>query len=201
MKKIAVIAILLLLVFIIGCGKSDTSLVKSAASDSSDTAAKTAYKETGTSGSDSGTTSSGSRQTTSEGRELTGETRTTQESSTGETVTFRKLEDNTRQKETAEKCDMADPLECVEYMASNGIIYLSIKNKAYDSKLDKVTLSLNDDECDPKNTFIETGQIKEFECFDDRSLVTGTLVMKYYKPMAGEGENQMRTGSLVVKME
>ncbi|MBD3268471.1 hypothetical protein GF373_17525 [bacterium] len=133
--------------------------------------------------------------------EADSETRTVKETTTGDSVTFKKLPDYTRDKGAEEVCDMDYPFECSDYLAKNGIIYLTIKNIGYESKVDEVTLYLNDDSCDPMDTYIETGQIKEFECYvsPNAEFVSGELKVEYYTNI--KKLNEERKGELAVLME
>ncbi len=191
MRKLAIIAILVLAVFIIGCG--------------SEAPAKTASKTTTTASKTTTTTAAKTTtQTATAAQEAASEeddTRSYTDSTTGDTVTFRKVDTYTREKEATEKCDMDFPLECTKYFANSGTVYLTIKNIDYSSKLNEVTLTLNGEDCDPSGSFIEPGQIKQFECYVSSSMdwVTGTLEMTYYNPMKTLREK--KTGLVSVKME
>ena len=119
----------------------------------------------------------------------------------GDTVTLKKLPDYTRDKDISETCVMDYPLECADYLAKDGIIYLTIKNVGYESKLNEVILTLNGDSCDPIDTYIETGHVKEFECYVDPDIdtVSGNLEIEYYSPI--QQKHFTKGGKLTVLME
>lgn len=124
------------------------------------------------------------------------------ERSTGEVVTFKRLDDNVRQKQQKEVCDLNYPLECVGFFSRNGIQYITIKNIGYESKINQVILRFKGKECDPVDVYIETGQIKEFECYEKAqpgTMLSGDLEVRYYQPTTKE--NKMKTGTLTVMME
>lgn len=126
----------------------------------------------------------------------------TVETDDGKDVTFEKLPDYEREKDTEEICDMDYPIECAEFFAVDGIEYITLKNAGYGSKIDHVVLRLNGEECDPVDSYIEPGQIKEFECYADAEgdgYVRGDFEMEYYAPI-GQMDH-LKTGSLVVMME
>jgi hypothetical protein len=124
------------------------------------------------------------------------------ERNTGEVVTFKRIEDTSRQKQQKELCDLNYPLECVDFFSRKGIQYITIKNIGYESKINQVTLRFKGKECDPVDVYIETGQIKEFECYEEAqpgTMVAGDLEVRYYQPTTKE--NKMKTGTLRVVME
>ena len=120
----------------------------------------------------------------------------------GDSVTFKKLPDYTRDKTVTETCNLDYPIECPKFIAVNGIEYLTLKNAGYGSKINDVVLKLDGEECDPVGSYIEPGQVKEFECFADPDadgIVRGNLEFEYYSPM--ESRHFLRTGKLIVRME
>jgi len=121
---------------------------------------------------------------------------------TGEKMTFQKVQDVTRTKAGTEKCSMPFPLDCPKYLAKDGIVYITIKNAGYTSKIKDVVLTLDGDDCDPVNSYIETGQIKEFECYvstQSGNYVTGNIEMNYYSTI--DQKSFMKTGTINVMME
>ncbi|MBW2964515.1 hypothetical protein KY363_03575 [Candidatus Woesearchaeota archaeon] len=60
---------------------------------------------------------------------------------------------------------------------------------------------LDNDDCDPTGTYIETGNTKEFECYADANAdyVSGELEMEYYMPIGQRHDS--KTGPLTVLME
>jgi hypothetical protein len=188
MKKLAILAILIVSMFLVGCAYTQIG------ADADDKEAeKTSTK----------TREISSKTTTAdEDEEEEGEELRVKDTSTGETVTLKKIPDYRRDRDVTEKCDMDFPLECVKFLAKDGIEYLTIKNTGYTSKLNQVTLTLNNDECDPVETFIEPGQNKDFECFEDpdeNGIVVGNLEIEYYSPI--EQKHDSKSGVLVVRME
>jgi hypothetical protein len=200
MKKLAIIAILVIAVFLAGCASQEIGSAEEKTTTKSTTSGKTTTTTKTTTSASSGSTGSGDRIITDEGHyESDIERQVTPEGDSG--LTLSKLRTTTREKGTTEKCDMPSPLECSKYMANDGVVYITIKNQGYGSKIDNVVLTLNDQECDPSGSYIETGQIKQFECYEDAGVdyVSGPLKMTYYSPMADQ--DYVRTGSIAVMME
>lgn len=189
MKKLVIIAILVASMFLIGCAYTQIGFDKE---DKENEKESTKGK----------TISSEPFETVENDEDEEREQLHVKDSSTGETVTLEKIPDYRREREATEKCDMDFPLECVKFLAKDGIEYLTIKNAGYTSKLNQVTLTLNGDECDPVETSIEPGQNKDFECFedaDDNGMVVGNLEIEYYSPI--EQKHDSKSGVLVVRME
>jgi hypothetical protein len=202
MKKISIIAILVIAVFLAGCASQEISSAGEKTATKTTTKTTTTPEKTTTTTKTTTSAPSGSEE--DEGRIITDEGHyesdiERQVSASGTTLT--KLRTNIREKGATEKCDMPFPLACTDYLANDGIIYITIKNQGYTSKIDNVVLTLSGDECDPVSTYIEPGQIKEFECFEDANVdyVSGPLVMTYHSNI--EQRDFTKTGSIVVMME
>ncbi|MBW2971685.1 hypothetical protein KY359_01490 [Candidatus Woesearchaeota archaeon] len=201
MNKMAIIAILVIALFLAGCASQEITV---AGEKSGSTSAKS--KTTTTSSQEkTGTTTTTSTRTASasepEEEESTGRGVTIQDTDTGHSATFISQGDPFRDKGLSEKCDLDFPFECARYSATNGIVYITVKNQDYSSKADEVTLYLDGDACDPSDTFIETGQNKYFECYvdPDADYVSGNLEMEYYVPTTKS--HRTETGSITVLME
>lgn len=191
MKRLAIFAILMVSMFLVGC--SYAQIVKMGDEEHEVSAEKNADKES---------SKISSEPADEDEEDAEREQLHVKDSSTGETVTLEKIPDYRRDKDMSEKCDMDFPLECVKFLAKDGIEYITIKNAGYNSKLNQVTLTLNNDECDPVETYIEPGQNKDFECFedaDDNGMVVGNLEIEYYSPI--EQKHDSKSGVLVVRME
>ena len=197
MKKFAIMAVLVLAVFIIGCASQEIGSAGEKTATKTTTSGKTTTTTKTTTSTSSGSEESTDKVITDEGAHESDIER--QVSTSGTTLT--KLRTNIREKGATEKCELPYPLECAKYLANDGIVYITIKNQGYTSKMDDVTLTLNGNECDPASTYIETGQVKEFECFEDANVdyVSGPLVMTYHSNI--EQRDFTKTGSLVVLME
>ncbi|MBI5881232.1 hypothetical protein HZB90_03815 [archaeon] len=198
MKNVAIIAILIIVVFLAGCASQELgSAEEKTTTTKTTTAGKTTTTTKTTTSTSSGSEESTDKVITDEGAHESDIER--QVSTSGTTLT--KLRTNIREKGATEKCELPYPLECVKYLANDGIVYITIKNKGYTSKIDNVVLTLNGNECDPVSTYIETGQVKEFECFEDADAdyASGPLVMTYHSNI--EQRDFTKTGSLNVLME
>jgi hypothetical protein len=124
------------------------------------------------------------------------------ETDDGTPLTLQKSPDYRRTRAGAEKCDLAFPLECSKFLAKDGVVYVTVKNVGYSSKIDEVVLSLDGEDCDPTESYIETGNIKQFDCYTSAKateLVSGSLEISYHSPI--EQKNFIKTGSVVVMME
>jgi hypothetical protein len=202
MNKLAIIAILVIAVFLAGCaaneiGTAEKTTTSKTTSTKTASAKTTSTKTASSSGSEE--TDTPSYADPAHATEETGRVTVT-ESNSGDTTTFRKLGTGERTKTATEKCNMAFPLECSKYFASDGIVYIMLKNQGYTSKLDEFVLTLNGEECDPVNTYIETGQVKEFQCFvTEEDVISGTLEATYHSNI--EQSDFLRTGTIVVLME
>ena len=120
----------------------------------------------------------------------------------GDSVTLKKLGKTGRTYGASEKCDIAFPLECPKYYAKDGIVYVTIKNAGYVSKIDKVVFSLKGENCDPVSSYIEPGQIKEFTCYVDTvagDYVSGNIALNFYS--VTEQKDVVKTGTFNVMME
>ncbi|MFC1742086.1 hypothetical protein ACFL3V_06125 [Nanoarchaeota archaeon] len=210
MKKLAMISILVIMIFLIGCvpGYSQYKANKAkneaeqhledvqeemekvqAAQEQLNTRTKTTSTKT--------TTSDDDDEEEEEDRVIA-----MKDEDTGEGFAMKKLEDTSRDKGTREICDMEYPLECVKYQAVDGIVYLSLKNTGYNSKINEVTLYLNGDECDPVETYIEPGQNKDFECYvddPDADFASGDMEIDYMIP--NPDQYFTKGGELNVQME
>ncbi|MBU2560681.1 MAG: hypothetical protein KKD17_00125 [Nanoarchaeota archaeon] len=197
MNKLAVIAILVIAVFLAGCAANEIGV----AGESKESSSEKTTTSTATNTKTATTTKTATKESAPVEEEPEPEHISVTESKTGESVTFKKLGDPWRDKEATEKCDMNFPFECSRYSANSGIVYLTIKNQDYSSKADEVTLTLDGETCDPANTFIETGHNKAFECFVDPDVsgVSGSLEIKYYVPTTKS--HRIATGSIAVRME
>jgi len=198
MKKIAIISVIVLLIFLAGCASQElSSAEEKTTTTKTTTAGKTTTTTKTTTSTSSGSEESTDRVITDEGAHESDIER--QVSTSGTTLT--KLRTNIREKSATEKCELPSPLECAKYLANDGIVYITIKNQGYTSKMDDVTLTLNGNDCDPVSTYIETGQVKEFECFEDADAdyASGPLVMTYHSNI--EQRDFTKTGSIVVLME
>jgi hypothetical protein len=195
MRKLAIITILIISIFLIGCAKTEITTMSDKEYDSRPASTEKTYTVA------EEKTEQGTTYTSKEGVDEEDKDDTISVSTKdGDTVTFKKQDTYERSKEMTEECYLPYPLECADYFAKDGVIYLKIKNAGYQSKLNQVVLTLDNDECDPVETYIETGQLKEFECFSDEpDFVSGTLEMEYYKPIGKVHE--IKTGQLVVMME
>jgi hypothetical protein len=194
MRKTAIIAILVISLFLMGCAQQQIKAVSE--------------KEYESSKSEPAKTTTSTKKTTTETKTYTVESEkepaqavTVKESTTGDDVTFKKLDTYERSKELKETCYLAYPIECAKYFAKDGIIYVTLKNVGYGSKINQVTLTFDNEECDPAETYIEPGQNKDFECFVDANAdyASGTLEIEYYKPIGKVHES--KTGQLAVMME
>ena len=120
----------------------------------------------------------------------------------GGSTTFNKLEDYRRDRDTIEQCDFDFPFECSDSLAKSGVLYITIKNQDYGSKVNELTLYMDGDMCDPADTFIEPGQNKDFECYPSISkgdLVQSDFEIEYYRPI---GKTHLtKTGKVVIMME
>lgn len=197
MDKIAIVAVLVLAVFLFGCAAKEIGIADEQQTASKSTSTKTA--STAKTSDSTQDTATNSYADPAHATEETGRV-TVPESDTGDTVTFKKLGTGERTKTATEKCNLESPLECSKYFASNGIVYIMVKNQGYTSKLNDFVLKLNGAECDPVNTYIETGQIKEFQCFvTEEDVVSGALVATYHSPI--EQSDFLKKGTIVVLME
>ena len=213
MMKTALIAIIVIFMFLAGCAAKEIT-----SADESTPAAKTTTKSTTTT-TKAGSTTTKTTTTTTEtadsdarsntvtadpsalGRESDEPARTVTANS-GEAVTLNKLTDYRRDKTATEKCDLSYPLGCPKYLAKDGVVYITVKNVGYTSKINDVVVKLDGEECDPVNSYIETGNIKEFECYVSASsgdVVSGALEVDYYSPI--DQKSFVKTGSVVVMME
>lgn len=196
MKKLAVIAILIVAVLITGCGvqttfRGDEGMTKDYYMD------KAKEIQDIQKGADIQSEESDNEEVVDEPEE-----HRTVSTTDGDSVTFKKLPDYVRNKDVTEKCDLDYPIECPKFIAVDGIEYLTLKNADYSSKINDVVLKLDGEECDPVGSHIEPGQVKEFECFADPDadgIVRGNLEFEYYSPMASR--HFFKTGKLIVRME
>lgn len=134
-------------------------------------------------------------------REAPAEQRTVKTDS-GDSVTLEKLDDYRRDRAVTEHCDFDYPFECSDSLAKDGVIYLSVKNQDYGSKVEDLTLYMDGDMCDPADVFIEPGQNKDFECYSDISkggTVNSNFEIEYYRPIGSQ--HLTKTGELVIMME
>lgn len=192
MKKVVIIAILVIAVFLVGCAKQEIGVAGE--KESTDAPVKTAAQTTAK------TAPEEVAKEAAEGE--TAEEHITVKTDEGDDVTFKKLPDYRRERDMTEVCDMDYPLKCSKFLAKDGVEYISIKNAGYSSKIDQVVLRLNGEACDPKDSYIEPGQLKEFECYadaEDDGYVRGDFEMEYYAPIGQK--DFLKTGSLVVLME
>ncbi|NQU78706.1 hypothetical protein HQ545_02965 [Candidatus Woesearchaeota archaeon] len=114
-------------------------------------------------------------------------------------IALEKIPDVKRQRTITETCDLEYPFECSRFLAKDGIIYLTIKNQMYDSKVDDVVMTLDGEDCDPTGGYMETGQNKEFECYSDDEFISAELIMDYYMPTTKT--HRTSTGRLNILME
>ncbi len=197
MRKVALFVMLVIAVLLIGCATEEIG-VKSEEQYEQEVSSS----EQRESASASGSSAQEEREYVVEDEDEVEERITVKDSGSGDDVTFKKIEDYRRDRDVTEKCDMEYPFECADSLAKDGIIYLTIKNIGYGSKVDEVTLMFDGDECDPVETFIEPGQVKEFECYSDRpagDVVSGRLEVDYYVPT--QKIHQSKGGELVILME
>jgi hypothetical protein len=208
--KTALIAIIVIFMFLAGCAAKEIT-----SADENQPAAKTTTTKTTSTTTKSGTTTTKTTATadadtrsntvTSDpsalGRESDEPARTVTADS-GEDLTLNKLTDYRRDKAVTEKCDLTYPLGCPKFLAKDGVVYITVKNVGYTSKINDVVVKLDGDECDPVNSYIETGNIKEFECYvsaGSGDVVSGALEVDYYSPI--DQKSFVKTGSIVVMME
>jgi hypothetical protein len=202
MNKLAMITILVIAAFLFGCAANEIGTNDDEPTTKTTSTKFTATKTTATTAKTATTTKTTSTNSYADPAHATEETGrvTVPESDTGGSVTFKKLGTGERTKTTTEKCNLDSPLECSKYFANDGIVYIMVKNQGYTSKLNDFVLKLNGEECDPVNTYIETGQLKEFQCFvTETDVVSGSLEAKYYSPI--EQSDFLKKGTIVVLME
>ena len=196
MKKVAIITILVILVFLTGCAYNELSnMAKEYKKNRQEREERAAPVRDLVAEAPEDVASE-------EGSEEIVEERLTVETDDSEDVTFKKLPDYKRDKAETEICDLDYPIECTKFLAKDGIEYITIKNAGYTSKINDVELRLNGEACDPTGSYIEPGQLKEFECYADEGpdgYVRGDFEMEYYSPI--EQRSFVKEGTLVVLME
>jgi uncharacterized lipoprotein NlpE involved in copper resistance len=200
MRKMTILAILIISVFLVGCAEKEITVAKEDATAATKTAATTTASKTATA---TKTASTATKTTASSDDTSEEETRdaVVLTDTEGQATSVQKLTDyNARPKTSTEVCNLESPLECSKYIAQDGIVYITVKNQGYGSKINDVTLYLSGESCDPSGSYIETGQIKEFECYVDplAKFVSGDLAVKYYSPM--EDKSFTKTGKIAVKV-
>ncbi len=193
MKILTIITVLILAVFLAGCAAKEISVAKE-----SEAEAKEYQKQV----EEVAKQTESTRQQMEESVDETPEEHVTVETNTGDSVTFKKLEDYRRDRDLVEHCDFDYPFECSDSLAKSGVIYLTIKNQDFGSKVDDLTMYMDGEVCDPTDTFIEPGQNKEFECYvntDKGDLVQSSFEIEYYRPIGKQ--HLTKTGNLVIMME
>lgn len=201
MNKLAVIAILVIMVFLVGCAAKEISVAGESREPASSGGASASDSKTSTATKTAASTKTAANTAAPEEDEETGGGIVIKDSSTGQTSTFKSLGDPWRDKEATEHCNLKFPFECSKYLANAGIVYITIKNQDYSSVARELTLTLDGERCDPSDTFIEPGQNKEFQCFVDPGVsgVSGELVINYFVPMTSS--HRIAEGSIAVRME
>jgi predicted small lipoprotein YifL len=103
-----------------------------------------------------------------------------------------------RDKKVNEKCDFDYPFHCAEYLAREGVLYLSLKYEGYPSKIEEVEVYLDGDLCEPDGNDMEPGTRKDFTCYFDPSLSTysGDFELKYYHKI--DRLHKIKSGVIVV---
>ncbi len=102
-----------------------------------------------------------------------------------ENTGLKSLGSSYRDKEATEHCDFDYPFTCMSYIASEGRVDITLKYLAYQGALKEVTLYMNNEMCDPSNSYVEPGDKQKFTCYadDDSNYISGKLELEYYETL------------------
>jgi hypothetical protein len=120
------------------------------------------------------------------------------EGPSGSTSSFQNMGDY-RDNKMGQKCDMDSPFACSEYVARDGMLSFHLKYNGYPSKIDNVVVQLNDEDCDPIDTYMEPGSVKEFTCYiDAEDQIVGKIEVSYHDAIARK--DVVKTGTIVANI-